>query len=116
MILIDVHYLQKAVFSFEKGLNGQNHSSLGSLHPVKKFPPVKFAIPPPLGINLPLTLRKILGEEPYMEGLGILLGGGGLDHLLETMLYYLTLKSLYFPNNLKDIKLQNLFPINSKKT
>ena len=28
---IDVHYLQKVVFSFEKGLNGHNHSSLGVL-------------------------------------------------------------------------------------
>ena len=37
---------------------------------------------------------------------------GGLDNLSETILYYLTLMSLYFHNNLKDIKLQNLFPIN----
>ena len=34
LILIDVQYSQKAVFSFEKGLNGQNHSS-GSHHPIK---------------------------------------------------------------------------------
>ena len=39
LILIDVKYLQNIVFSFEKGLNGQNHSSSGSHHPVKKFPP-----------------------------------------------------------------------------
>ena len=39
LILIDVQYLQKAVFSFEKGSNGQNHSSSGFHHPVKKFPP-----------------------------------------------------------------------------
>ena len=31
LILIDVHYSQKTVFSFEKGLNPQNHSSSGSL-------------------------------------------------------------------------------------
>ena len=44
-ILIDVQYSQKAVFSFEKGSNRQNHSSSGSFHLVKKFPPVKFPIP-----------------------------------------------------------------------
>ena len=38
LILIDVQHSQKAVFSFEKGLNRQNHASLGSLHPVKKSP------------------------------------------------------------------------------
>ena len=38
LILIDVQHSQKAVFSFEKGLNRQNHSSSGSLHPVK-IPP-----------------------------------------------------------------------------
>ena len=37
-ILIDVKYSQKAVFSFEKGTNRQNHSSSGLLHPVKKSP------------------------------------------------------------------------------
>ena len=36
LILIDVQYSQKAVFSFEKGLNYQNHSSSGFLHLVKK--------------------------------------------------------------------------------
>ena len=38
LILIDVQYSKKAVFSFEKGLNRQNHSSSGSLHLVKNFP------------------------------------------------------------------------------
>ena len=38
LILIDVQHSQKAVCSFEKGLNRQNHSSSGSLHPVK-IPP-----------------------------------------------------------------------------
>ena len=46
LILIDVHYSQKDVFSFEKGLNGENHSSSGSHHPLKKIPPAKFLIPP----------------------------------------------------------------------
>ena len=36
-ILIDVQYLQKATFSFEKGSNGQNNSSSGSTCLVKKI-------------------------------------------------------------------------------
>ena len=44
VILFGVHYSQKDVFSFEKGSNGQNHTS-GSHHLVKKFPsPAKFLI------------------------------------------------------------------------
>ena len=43
LILIGVHYLQSVVFSFEKGLNGQNHSSLDSHRPIKN-PPTKFTI------------------------------------------------------------------------
>ena len=38
-ILFDVQYSQKPIFSFEKGSNGQNHSSPGSHHLVKKIPP-----------------------------------------------------------------------------
>ena len=38
-ILIDTQSSQKAVFSFEKGSNYQNHSSSGSLHLVKNLPP-----------------------------------------------------------------------------
>ena len=45
-ILTDVQYSQKVALSFEKGSNRQNLSSSGSLHPVKKFPPVKFPILP----------------------------------------------------------------------
>ena len=50
LILIDVQHSRKAAFSFEKGLNWQNHSSSGSLHLVKKYlapppPTVKFLIP-----------------------------------------------------------------------
>ena len=37
LILVDVQYLQKVVFSFQKGLDGQNHSS-GSNHMIKKSP------------------------------------------------------------------------------
>ena len=46
LILIDVQHSRKAVFSFEKGSNYQNHSSSSSLYSVKKSPPVKFLIPP----------------------------------------------------------------------
>ena len=51
LILINFQYSQHAVFSFEKGSNRLNHSSSGSLHPVKNapLPPVKLLIPPPLG-------------------------------------------------------------------
>ena len=45
LILIDVRYSQKTVFSFEKGSNCQNHSSSGSHHLVKNPPPAKFLIP-----------------------------------------------------------------------
>ena len=38
LILINVQYSQNAVFSFEKFLNRQNHSSPGSHHLVKKSP------------------------------------------------------------------------------
>ena len=38
LILINVQYLQNVVFNFEKGSNGQTHSSATSHHPIKKFP------------------------------------------------------------------------------
>ena len=45
LILIDVQYLQKVVFSFEKGSNDQNHSSSGSHHPIKNPPQQNFKLP-----------------------------------------------------------------------
>ena len=42
VMLIDLQYSQKAVFSFEKGLNHQNHSTSGSYYPVKKSPQQNF--------------------------------------------------------------------------
>ena len=50
LILIDVQHSQKAVFSFEKGSNRQNHSSSGSLYRVKMSPPptIKISVPQPL--------------------------------------------------------------------
>ena len=55
-ILIDVQYSPKAVFSFEKGLNGQNHSFSYSNHPVKN-PPSKIS-------NFPHPL--MLFGKPYV--------------------------------------------------
>ena len=53
LILIDVQYSQKAVFSFEEGSKCQNNSSSGSLHPVNLPPPHPFSKiyhpPPPTG-------------------------------------------------------------------
>ena len=51
LILTDVQFSQKAVFSFEKGQKGQNHSSSGSNHQVKKSPPAKFINPPVPPLN-----------------------------------------------------------------
>ena len=48
LILIDVQYLQNAVFSFEKGSNRQNHFSSGSHHPVTYPRQQNFRFPPPL--------------------------------------------------------------------
>ena len=44
LTLIDVQYSQKAVFSFEKGLNCPNHPSPGSLHLVTPPPPIGWGI------------------------------------------------------------------------
>ena len=65
LILIDVQYSLKAVFTFEKGSNCQSHSSSGSHHPVKKSPcPAKFLIPPgeSLGGDLPLHPLPLIGK------------------------------------------------------
>ena len=43
LILIDIQYSQKAVSSFEKGLNHQNHSSSGSIYPEKNSLPSKIS-------------------------------------------------------------------------
>ena len=51
-ILIDVQYSQKAIFSFEKGSNGQNHSTSGSHHSMKIFSQQSFWFPPPQPLPL----------------------------------------------------------------
>ena len=38
LVLIDVQYIQNVVSSFEKGSNGQNHSSSDSHHPITNTP------------------------------------------------------------------------------
>ena len=48
LILIDVQYLQKAVFNLAKGLSRQNHSSSGFFHLMKKSPS-KISDSPQLG-------------------------------------------------------------------
>ena len=58
LILIDVLHSQKAVFNFEKGSNGQNHSSSGSHNPVKKSPH-KISKSSPLGQGISPTLIAI---------------------------------------------------------
>ena len=64
LILINVQYLQKVVFRFEKGLNGQNHSS-GSHNLTTPLPPLQnFQFPPPLrGGIFPLPTPKCYLEN-----------------------------------------------------
>ena len=67
LILIDVQYSHKAIFSFEKGSNHQNHSSI-PLHPVKKKSfPVKFPIPWGEFAHHPLLLfGKPWSPDPFL--------------------------------------------------
>ena len=75
MILIDVQYSQKAVFSFERGSYWQNHSSslLRFSPPPKKSPSAKFPIPPTGGgfisPSSPLTAIKGLTVLKYKSKL-----------------------------------------------
>ena len=48
LILIYVQYLQNIVFSFEKGLSGQNHSLSDFSHPIEKSPQANFLSSYPL--------------------------------------------------------------------
>ena len=60
LILIYVQYWQKAVLSFEKGSNRQNHSSSGSLHPVKHSPSKISDSPQPLNAIWKTPIYKTL--------------------------------------------------------
>ena len=65
-IPIDVQYSQKAVFSLEKGSNGQNHSCSCSLPLVEKSPPGKLSIrPQPLGCNYLKSIQSHYEETVY---------------------------------------------------
>ena len=68
LILIDVQYSQKAVFSFEKGLNSQNHSSSGSNHPVKKSSKQNFRFPSP--INATWKTLCLMVSKSYFASSG----------------------------------------------
>ena len=70
LILTDVQYSQKAVFSFEKGLNHQNHSG-------KKIPPGKISDSPPPPLS---PIWKILTT-------GVMQGNLGLPCLLILLIY-----------------------------
>ena len=59
-ILIYVQYWQKTVFSFEKGLSCQNHSSSGFLHPVKNSPSKISDSPQPLNAIWKTPIYKTL--------------------------------------------------------
>ena len=61
-ILIHVQYLLNDAFSFEKSLNGQNHSSADSDHPMKKFPSPKFTVLIPPGGEIPSTFLVLFGN------------------------------------------------------
>ena len=75
LILFDVLYSQKAVFSCEKGSNRQNHSSSGSLHPVN--PPRKLSDSPPPPLHplplfakpCPITQKSNIGQSDGITNL-----------------------------------------------
>ena len=71
LILIDVQYSQKAVFSFEKGSDGQNHTFSGSPCPVKKSQPPNKIFDPPTGGNTPHSLlllgKPCLGRQKRQQ-------------------------------------------------
>ena len=67
LVLTDVQYSWKAVLSFKKGSNCQNHSSSGSLYSVKKFsPPSKISESPPTQIY-PLLYALLLFGKPWAD-------------------------------------------------
>ena len=85
LILIDVQYLLKVVFSFEEGSNIENHSSLGSQHSRTKFPWTKFSILPPSR------------------------GGGVFPPLFKACVRYFLSKFYFSPNDSSSITMKNVF-------
>ena len=49
--------------TFEKGSNGQNHSTSDSHHPIEKFPQAKFPILPPLNVMCKTLKTEILFQN-----------------------------------------------------
>ena len=67
VVLIDVQYTQKAVFSFEKCWNCQNHSSSGSIQPVKYSSSKISDSPQPLTAIWKILIYKTLWL-PFVHG------------------------------------------------
>ena len=67
LILVDVQYLQKVVSSFQKGLDGQNHSS-GSNHLIKKSPSKIPNAPHPLTL-LVKPCHTAIGHSQQLFGI-----------------------------------------------
>ena len=63
LILIDVQYSQKAVFSFEKGSNSQNHFSSGYLHPYSPLSKISDSNAPLAWIFPPTPYRYFENPE-----------------------------------------------------
>ena len=59
LILIDIQYLQKPAFSFEKGSNRQNHSSSGSLQKISPSKISNYPFPPLEEIYHPTLYRYL---------------------------------------------------------
>ena len=91
--LIDVQYSQKAAFSFEKGLDRQNHFASCSLYLVKKIPSPR---PPPRQVkfSIPLNPLRLFGRSQYIKLFGHFLWMGcnclkAIQSLYEETVYFL---------------------------
>ena len=59
LILLNVQYLQNAVYSFEKGSNRQNHSLSDSHHLIEKSPGQISHSPNPLAFRKPWAKDQV---------------------------------------------------------
>ena len=87
LILINVQHSQKAAFSFEKGSNHQNHSSLGSLHPIKNLPQYNGIV-----VLCNCIMLKKKKKPLFMDGVQL---SQGYSHFEEAV-YFLPLSSQKF--------------------
>ena len=72
LVLIDVQYSQKAVFSFEKGSYCQNHSSSGSLHSItpthpNPYPLLLFGKPQGGGTQVAVKIKQLQDKSHYHD-------------------------------------------------